>query len=147
MKTLILASLGLGLLSFTPRSDAGVALDLRFGSGDRYHHEREHVVYERHEYRRPVFVEPRGVVVVQEPVYVSACPQVPCDNFYATGRDWARDLRDDAVTRDQFIVFLRSHIVRTSTYNYEEFRRGFIEGYGIHGERAFDMAFRDARAC
>ena len=61
------------------------------------------------------------------------------------GHDWAKDLRDDVVTRDEFINYLRSNIVNASSSNFSEFRNGFITAYGVNGDAAFDKAFQKAK--
>jgi hypothetical protein len=61
------------------------------------------------------------------------------------GRDWAKDLRQDIATFDQFEKYLRENITKISTENYNNFRNGFITAYGVNGEAAFDKYFQQAR--
>lgn len=61
------------------------------------------------------------------------------------GHDWAKDLRDDIVTRDEFVNYLKKNISKASSADYNEFRRGFIDAYGVNGEAAFTKAYNQAR--
>ncbi len=130
MKTWILAGFGLGLLSLTSQSQAGVTVDLRFGSRDHHSHETVYPGPCPREYPRVVIVQSRD-----------------CENFYDTGRAWSRNLRENAVTRDQFVHYLRFSLNRASERDVEEFRRGFTQGYGFRRYRFFEKALRQAREC
>jgi len=146
MKTLLLAGLGMGLLSFVPQSKAdGISVDFRFGSGGRYRHSDDRREGYRHPYyysHGPVFF-PQRVVVVRQP---EVCETPARASFYDMGHDWARDLRQDVVSRGQFVAFLRDNMLRVSNEDYRDFRNGFVEAYGSHGEAAFAKYYQDARS-
>jgi len=63
---------------------------------------------------------------------------------YELGRDWAKDLRDDIATREQFVDYLKSNFPKSSSADYNEFRRGFVAAYGVNAEKAFDKAYQQA---
>ncbi len=102
--------------------------------------------------------QPTGYAVVSPPQYapppgVAAPPPPPAPapvttsraSFNQLGHDWAKDLRDDVATWDQFVSYLRSNIVNSPSADSDEFRDGFISAYGIHGKAAFDKAAKQAR--
>lgn len=174
LKSFAFAGLALtGLAFFSPKADAGVAFSVSVGSGYRHHHGSSFgfaysdPCYPRPVYYRPycyrpyyysypayytervVYVQPAQQVVVEQPTVVSSTTtsytSAPESSFYRLGHDWAKDLRDDVISRDQLVSYLRSHVVRASTADYNEFRRGFIAAYGSNGEAAFDKAYQQAR--
>ncbi len=93
---------------------------------------------------------PDGYVIVNPPMVVTQ-PQVvmvqapAASDFYRLGHDWARDLRDDVVTREQFIRYVRSDVLHATRSDFSEFRRGFATAYGVNGDSAFDKALQTAR--
>ncbi len=95
----------------------------------------------------PVVVAPPQVVMA--PVVAPPAPAMSAStSFYRLGHDWARDLRDDVATRDQFIHYLRSNVLRLASVaagDVEEFRRGFVGAYEVNGDTAFDKALQAAR--
>ncbi len=120
---------------------------------------RPYVSYAPYPYYYPY--PPQNVVVVpqappssesvasQQTTAVQPTPTPPPataeNSYYRVGRDWAKDLREDIATRDQFINYLKANIIRASTENYSEFRKGFIATYGVNAEAAFDKAYQQAR--
>jgi hypothetical protein len=169
MKTVskvIIAGLAIGLSSLVPqKAHAGVSVGIgfRFGSGHYcgpgYHSSVIYAPYRSCYYGPPAvysyypYYPTERVVVVNpppsEPVVVQRSspppPQVVNSTYFTLGRDWARDIRDDVASRDQFVSYLKSNVTQTSTENYNEFRRGFISAYGVNGEAAFDKAYQQAR--
>ncbi len=170
MNKILAAGFGMGLLSLVPQpSKAEVSVDLRFGFPDRHRHHREpicapvricepRVIFSdcrpRHpRWHRTVVIEPDPVVIVREPRYIETSYVRPAPEGVQEapspcrlGHDWAKDLRDDVATREQFVTYLRTNLCKSSTSEYTEFRRGFIAAYGINGEAAFDKAYQEARA-
>ena len=170
MNKILTAGLGLGLLTLVPQtSKAGVSVDLRFGFPEGHGHHRgfvcapppicgPRVIFSdcrprHHGWRRTVVIEPDPVVIVREPRYVETSyvrpapeiiPEAP--SSFQLGHDWAKDLRDDVASREQFVSYLRMNLCKSSTGEYSEFRRGFIATYGVNGEAAFDKAYQEARA-
>jgi hypothetical protein len=67
------------------------------------------------------------------------------ENFYQLGYDWAKDLRSEVSTREEFTSYLKSHITKASLESYDAFRKGFLAGYGVNAAAAFDKAFQKAR--
>ncbi len=97
----------------------------------------------------PVVVQPSPApVVYQEPVAAPSVRMEPSrsHSFRLLGHDWAKDLREDVATRDQFIDYLKANVTKASNEDYEQFRKGFVAAYGVNGEAAFDKAFQQARA-
>jgi len=158
-KCLLIAFVFLGILAFaTPSAHAGVSVGFSFGYPYYHHHYYgcgPRYVYSYYDpyYYRPVYVERAPVVVVRDaPTYVEETRSVttvpPVDSepsSYRLGHDWAKDLRDDIVSRAQFVSFLKANITKSSTADYNEFRRGFIAAYGVNGEAAFTKAYQEAR--
>lgn len=172
MKTSSLLGLGLCLAALSPQAaHAGVRVSVGFGPayygscGPGYpyysrggycsspyyrpwcgpgYYPRPAVYYPRY---APYYVAPQQVVVVQEPSYAPApAPVVEPEMSYARlGHDWARDLRNDVATREQFVNYLRANIVRGPSSAYAEFRSGFLAAYGVNAEAAFNKAYQEAR--
>lgn len=96
---------------------------------------------------------PNGYVVVPPPapapVAAAPVPQAPVTpappSFYQLGHDWARDLRADVATLDQFVDYLEDHVIQASDADIKEFRSGFLSAYGVNGEAAFEKAFNRAK--
>ena len=65
-------------------------------------------------------------------------------SYYQLGHDWAQDLRRNAVSWDQFVSYLNAYIVTATDSYREEFRHGFLDGYGINAAAAFDRALQQA---
>ncbi len=79
-------------------------------------------------------VEPRRPVNTQE------------WDFYQSGRDWGQDLRRAVTTWETFVYHVKSYIAKAAPALRAEFRRGFIESYGLNAEAAFDKAMQTAVA-
>ena len=65
-------------------------------------------------------------------------------SYLELGHDWAKDLRLDLIPWDQLVVYLKQYIVNAPPASRDEFRRGFIAGYGLHAEEAYDKAMQQA---
>ncbi|MDD2706981.1 MAG: DUF6515 family protein [Verrucomicrobiae bacterium] len=65
--------------------------------------------------------------------------------FQQLGHDWAKDLRGEVATWQQFVDYLKANLVSAPSGNSEEFRKGFVTAYGINGDAAFEKAFRQAK--
>jgi hypothetical protein len=169
MKRLLLIGLGAGALLITSQpAEAGVKVSVNFGlplyghcrpspcvvyrpyCGPVYHHRS----YYSYGYSRPVvYVQPEPVVIMQNPapvynppVYRSAPEPVEVSRtFYQLGHDWAKDLRSDIATWDQFITYLKANVSRADVRDYNDFRDGFVATYGVNGQAAFDKAFQQVR--
>jgi hypothetical protein len=63
--------------------------------------------------------------------------------YYQRGQDWAQDLRRDVVTWEQFVAYLRSDVVNATETQRNEFRRGFVAGYGANADAALDKAMQE----
>jgi hypothetical protein len=173
MKRLLLIGFGAGALLVTSQSaEAGVKVSVNLGfpayrhcgpsprivyrshCGPVYHHRSYSCGYSR----RVVYVQPEPVVIMQSPppvyynsapVYSSSPTPAPTEvsrTFYQLGHDWAKDLRNDIATWDQFVTYLKANISRADVRDYNDFRDGFVSTYGVNGQAAFDKAFQQARA-
>jgi hypothetical protein len=80
--------------------------------------------------------------------YGSGSYSVPVDSrtYLVLGHDWAKDLRLDIVTWDQFVAYVKTNIVNAPAGARDDFRRGFISGYGENGDDAFTKALKQASA-
>jgi hypothetical protein len=65
-------------------------------------------------------------------------------SYYSSGRDWGQDLRRDVVGWDRFVAYLKGTALSLSQTQLDEFRRGFVEGYGNRGNDALDKAMKEA---
>jgi|ERR1051326_3910110 hypothetical protein len=72
-----------------------------------------------------------------------ASPPAKVD-YWQLGHDWGQDLRQEVVGRDQFVDYVKAYIANARGSDRGEFRRGFITGYGVNAEAAFDKAMRQA---
>ncbi|MES2307635.1 MAG: DUF6515 family protein [Verrucomicrobiota bacterium] len=66
-------------------------------------------------------------------------------SFYKRGHDWGMDLRNDVASMDEFVDYLKSNVPNSSSPEYQDFRKGFISGYGQHAENAIDKAYKSAK--
>ena len=66
--------------------------------------------------------------------------------YLQLGHDWAKDLRLDIVTWDQFVTYVKAYIVDAPAGARDDFRRGFVAGYGENGGAAIEKALKDASA-
>lgn len=167
MKTSRLLGIGLCLAACAPAAtQAGVKVDIRFGTarcgpyvpaycapppvfcGPRPYAWRGPVCGPRVVYVPAYYSAPERVVVVRETAYAPppAIPAARQEPSYASlGRDWARDLRNDVATWEQFVAWLRANLVRAPANAYAEFREGFLAAYGVNAEAAFNKAYAEAR--
>jgi hypothetical protein len=171
MKNFSRGLLFLGILTLALQVHAGTRVSVNFGFGfpighcgpvydpcrPRYSHcgpyYRSYSSYSSYGCSpRYAYYEPTRVVVVRQspPVEVVEAPPVVQSErrvgYFELGHDWAKDLRQDIATWDQFIDYLRANVAKNSTQNYNEFRQGFISAYGVNAESAFDKAFQQARS-
>jgi hypothetical protein len=65
-------------------------------------------------------------------------------SYLELGHDWAKDLRLDLIPWDQLVVYLKQYIVSAPPASRDEFRRGFLAGYGLHAEEAYGKAMQQA---
>jgi hypothetical protein len=65
-------------------------------------------------------------------------------NYLQLGHDWSRDLRLDIATWDQFVAYVKAYILNAPPTARDDFRRGFIAGYGVNAEAAFDKVLKQA---
>ena len=164
MKKLFIAGLGFAALALVPQvAHAGVRVEFRFGS-ERHHEPARcyspRMVYSSHHYRPhyPVTYyvpSPAPVMVVRETIVQTPPPQVVIADpiiqtstrasYAQLGHDWAKDLRSDVATREQFIDYLRENLTKAPLQDYNNFRNTFISAYGVNGTAAFDKAFQEAR--
>ena len=80
--------------------------------------------------------------------YNGASYSAPVDRrtYLQLGHDWAKDLRLDIVTWDQFVTYVKAYIVDAPAGARDDFRRGFLAGYGENGGAAFEKALNNASA-
>lgn len=176
MKRLLIIGFGAGALLITSQpAEAGVKVSVNLGFPS-YRHCRpspcvtyrspcypvyQHRSYHHRSYscgysRQVVYVQqPEPVIIMQNPAPVYSSPPVyqsspaPVEvsrTFYQLGHDWAKDLRNDIATFDQFVTYLKANVSRADTRDYNDFRDGFVSTYGVNGQAAFDKAFQQARA-
>ena len=91
---------------------------------------------------QPVYVSEERIVVVKERAPVVA-PQTISP--YQMGRNWAKDYRNDIITFDQLVAYVKDNIKVASASDFTDFRQGFIEAYGVNGEQAFNKVLQEAR--
>lgn len=91
--------------------------------------------------------QPTGYLVVPPPVVESpavvAAPVPVADTrsgFDQVGHDWAKDLRNEVATFDQFVDYVRANLLRADTRSFASFREAFIAAYGVNGRAAFERA-------
>jgi hypothetical protein len=64
----------------------------------------------------------------------------PRSTPYILGEHWGQDLRREVVTWDQFVAYVHDRVATADAVEREEFRRGFVAGYGINAASAFAKA-------
>ncbi len=84
-----------------------------------------------------------------EPVYSSGYE--PADSppqavdYVQLGHDWARDVRQEIITWDQLVGYLKAQIANAPAGARDDFRRGFVAAYGSNGDAAFAKAMQQAQ--
>lgn len=63
--------------------------------------------------------------------------------YYQVGVLWGVDLRHKLQTTDKLVAYLRDHVLTAEQINQDEFRRGFILGYGEGAEMVYEKAFQE----
>ncbi len=73
-------------------------------------------------------------------------PAQPQDNrsYLVLGHDWGKDLRLETVTWDWFVQYLRAYVINAPPGVRDDFRRGFLNGYGENADAALDKAMQQA---
>jgi hypothetical protein len=61
------------------------------------------------------------------------------------GHDSGKALRRNTVSRDWLVEYLRAYIVNAPPSVQDDFRRGFIAGYGEGGQKVLKEAVKEAR--
>lgn len=74
----------------------------------------------------------------------ASSPAPAAGSFYLVGQYWGLDLRNGAIRWDQFIETLKSTLTHGSPGDVEDFRRGFLAGFGPGAQEKFDQAVKDA---
>ena len=68
------------------------------------------------------------------------------DRYYEElGRDWAKELRTGSITWEQLIASVQRDILDAPDQARNDFRRGFLWGYGKEGVSVFTRLMDDAR--
>ena len=70
----------------------------------------------------------------------------PIDRQTLLGKFWGKNLKRGTATRDQFIVFLQSDLLKASDAGRSLFEGGFLRTYGKDGASLLNRALNDARA-
>lgn len=78
--------------------------------------------------------------------YSSSSYSAPVDSptYLVLGHDWAKDLRLDIVTWNQFVSYVETYIASAPAGACDDFRRGFVAAYGENGDAAFAKVLKDA---
>ncbi|HUI08387.1 MAG TPA: hypothetical protein VL486_15410 [Verrucomicrobiae bacterium] len=66
--------------------------------------------------------------------------------YLVLGHDWGKDLRLDIVAWNQFVTYVKAYITNAPAGARDDFRRGFVSGYGRNAEATFAKAVKAARA-
>lgn len=74
----------------------------------------------------------------------ASSPAVQVRTWLELGHDWAKDLRLDIVAWDQLVAYVKAYVINASPTVRDEFRRGFLSGYGLHAQEAYDKALKQA---
>ncbi len=70
--------------------------------------------------------------------------QATVSAYYRLGHDWGQDLRNDVVTWNQFVDYIRTRLLSLPEAERTQFRQGFIAGYGMNAGEALDKAWASA---
>jgi hypothetical protein len=82
--------------------------------------------------------------------YDRAAPTYPTpqgqQTYYQIGVLWGVDLNHKVQPWSKFVAYLRDNVLTAERINQDEFRRGFILGYGEGAETTFEKALQEATA-
>jgi len=74
------------------------------------------------------------------PVY----PQYDGRSYLMLGHDAGKALKSKTASRDWLVEYLRAYLINAPVSARDDFRRGFISGYGDKAETVFQKAMHDA---
>ena len=66
-------------------------------------------------------------------------------SYLTLGHDAGKGLKTNRVTWDWFVEYLQAYIVNAPSWARDDFRRGFISGFGDDAESAYKKGFQQAR--
>jgi len=66
-------------------------------------------------------------------------------SYLTLGHDAGKGLKTSRVTWDWFVEYLQAYIINAPSWARDDFRRGFISGYGDDAESTFKKGFQQAR--
>jgi hypothetical protein len=66
-------------------------------------------------------------------------------NYLVLGHDWGKDLRLRTVTWDWFVQYLHAYIINAPPGAQDDFRRGFMDGYGDSAKSVLGSAMQQAQ--
>lgn len=107
-------------------------------------------------YDYPYYYNPPPYGYSYPPAYVSYAPRYYPENnaprysqddgrdYLTLGHDSGKALRLKSVSRDWLVEYLRFYVINAPTSVKDDFRRGFISGYGEDGESMYKKALQDA---
>jgi hypothetical protein len=72
-------------------------------------------------------------------------PQYDGRNYLMLGHDAGKALKLKTASRDWFVEYLRAYIINAPASARDDFRRGFISGYGENAESVLKKVMQDAR--
>ena len=92
---------------------------------------------------------PPTYVTYNPPVYyydgAYSYPKQDNRSYLVLGHDWGKDLRLQTVTWEWFVQYLRAYIINAPPGVQDDFRRGFIDGYGDSALSVLGSAMQQAR--
>src|SRR6266850_2650928 len=71
-------------------------------------------------------------------------PQYDGRTYLMLGHDAGKALKSKTASRDWLVEYLRAYIINAPASARDDFRRGFISGYGENAESVFQKAMQDA---
>lgn len=72
-------------------------------------------------------------------------PQYDGRSYLMLGHDAGKALKSKTASMDWFVEYLRAYIINAPASARDDFRRGFISGYGENAESVFKKATQDTR--
>ena len=78
----------------------------------------------------------------------SAPPAYPTNdprNYLVLGHDSGKALKLKSASWGWFVEYLQAYVVNAPSWEQDDFRRGFISGYGDDGESAYKKGFEQAQ--
>jgi hypothetical protein len=85
-----------------------------------------------------------GAFLVTQPLHHNEVIQQAAGN-YQSGHDWGQDLRLGITAWQDFVSYVKTKVLLQPDGVREEFRLGFVNGYGMHGDAAFNRVMEMAR--